>query len=318
MVRTKSKRNRTSFQEEKINAKLRDYDVLANSLLTNLETLMTDKIEEITRLFKMERTRVPKSVLQMKMGDLRYLGVRTFDDLDKLKHESCDGMSSMGSSQLSSHSFGAATRIEKKQSRADEGYLTEDSASSNMNSDVQYSAKARPYGPLASAMKNKRRSKSASSNATPLKQHSSILFGIKSKKTFAGSQSETNRLSRSKFRTPRPDRPQAVSADRGLSMITPKVHPNTPIAMLRHARLGENIYSITGSPVISAVMVEGTANVNIPIVNGMLSIRPTEMDSIDTGLLQSIDPNTIEHLKKLQLNLNKIMQIAEENNFQKH
>ncbi|XP_065092446.1 borealin-like [Ochlerotatus camptorhynchus] len=327
MVRTKStrhgnsKRNRTSFQEEKVNAKLRDYDVLADSLLANLESVMTDKIEELTLMFKTEKNRVPKRVLQMRMGDLRLLGVSTFDDLDKMNNEPCDGMSSMGSSQLSSHSFGAASRGEKKQSRADEGYLTEDSASSNMNSDLQYSTKARPYGPLASAMQNRRRSKSASSNGTPLKQHSSLLFGIKSKKTFGGSQSvctESNRLSRTKFRTPGQCRPQTVSADRGLSMITPKVHPNTPMAMLRHARLGESIYSITGSPVISAIMVEETANVNIPIVNGMLSIRPTAMESIDTGLLQRIDSNTLDHLKKLQLNLNKIMQIAEGNNFQKY
>lgn len=326
MVRTKStrhgntKRNRTSVQEEKVNAKLRDYDVLADSLQTNLETVMTDEIEELERLFKAVKNRVPKRVLQMKMGDLRLLGVSTFDDLDKMQHEpSCDAMSSIGSSQLSSQSFGVAAPVEKKQSRADEGYLTEDSASSNMNSDLQFPAKSRPYGPLASAMKNRRRSKSVSSTATPLKQHSSILFGMKSKKTFAGgSQSQdSDRLSRSKFRTPRPDKPQAMSADRGLSMITPKVQPNTPIAMLRYARLGESIYSITGSPVISAVRAEETANVNIPVVNGMLSIRPTEMDSIDTGLLKSIDSDTLEHLKTLQSNLNKIMQIAEANNFQR-
>lgn len=323
MVRTKStrhgfsKRDRNSYQEEKINAKLRDFDVLADSLLNNLESMMTDKIEELTLMFKTEKNRVPKRVLQMRMGDLRLLGVSTFDDLDKMNHEPCDAMSSMGSSQLSSQSFDIASKGEQKQSRADEGYLTEDSASSNMNADpLQFSAKVRTYGPLASAMKNRRRSKSASSNATPLKLQSSLLFGIKSKKTFGGTDSK--RLSRTKFRTPGPNRLQAVSADRGLSMITPKVHPNTPMAMLRHARLGESIYSITGSPVISAVMVEGTANVNIPIVNGMLSIRPTEMESIDTGLLQRINSDTLEHLKKLQLNLNKIMQVAEGNNFKKN
>lgn len=82
---------------------------------------MTDKIEELTLMFKTEKNRLSKRVLQMRMGDLRLLGVSTFDDLDKLNHEHGDGMSSMGSSQLSSHSFGAASRGEKKQSRADEG-----------------------------------------------------------------------------------------------------------------------------------------------------------------------------------------------------
>ncbi|XP_021707899.1 borealin isoform X2 [Aedes aegypti] len=313
-----SKRNRTSYQEEKVNAKLRDYDILADSLVANLESIFNDKLEELSLAFKMEKTRFPKHVLQMRMGDLRLIGASTFADLDKITLEppACDGMSSLGSSQLSS-SYNTGSKGEKKQSRADE----EDSATSNRNSDLLSSAKGRPYGPLASAMKNRRRSKSVSSNSTPSKHHSSVLFGIKSKKTFGGSQSlfaESNRLSRSKFRTPVPGSrlKQTVSADRGMTMITPKVQPNTPMAIMRHARLGESIYSITGSPVITAAMVEEMANVNIPIQNGILSLRPTEMDSIDTGLVQKIDSDTLEHLKKLQMNLNKIMQMAEGNNFQ--
>nr|XP_029713355.1 borealin-like isoform X1 [Aedes albopictus] len=320
-----SKRNRTSYQEEKVNAKLRDYDILADSLVANLEAIFNDKIEEMSRAFKMEKTRLPKHVLQMRMGDLRLIGASTFADLDKVTVEPpSDTMSSMGSSSQLSHSCNNNTgsKGEKKQSRADEGYLTEDSATSNRNSDLLSSAKARPYGPLASAMKNRRRSKSVSSNSTPSKQQSSLLYSIKSKKTFGGSQSlyaDSNRLSRSKFRTPVPGSrlKQTVSADRGMTLITPKVQPNTPMAMMRHARLGESIYSITGSPVITAAMVEEMANVNIPIQNGILSLRPTEMDSIDTGLVQKIDSDTLEHLKKLQMNLNKIMQMAEGNNFQK-
>lgn len=339
MVRTKSsrngnsKRNRTSFQEEKLNAKLRDYDVLADSMMTSLETVLMDKMEELTRMFKTEKNRMPKRVLQMRMGDLRLLGVGTFADLDRIAVEP-DAMSSMGSSQLSP-TFGT-NKVEKKLSRADEGYLTEDSASAgNANSDLLAVAKSRPYGPLASAMKNRRRSKSVSGNVTTPAKHggqssSSLLFGIKSKRTFAGqttttSQSlfyaESTRLSRSKIRTPGPGPvarlQQTVSADRGMSLITPKVQPNTPMAMLRHARIGESIYSITGSPVITSAMIEETANVNIPVANGMLSIRPTELDCVDTGMLQKIDSETLEHLKKLQMNLNMIMQIAEDRNFQK-
>ncbi|XP_062554714.1 borealin-like [Armigeres subalbatus] len=328
MVRPKTsrngntKRNRTSYQEEKINAKLRDYDILADSLVANLEAIFNDKIEELCRSFKIEKNRLPKHVLQMRMGDLRLLGASTFAELDKIAVDPpCDTVSSLGSSHLSS-SYNVGSKGEKKQSRADEGYLTEDSAASNRNSDLLASAKARPYGPLASAMK-RRRSKSVSANTTPCKQQTSLLYGIKSKKTFGGSQSlyaDNNRLSRSRLRTPGPvgRLQQTVSADRGMTLITPKVQPNTPMAMLRHARLGENIYSITGSPVITAAMVEEMANVNIPIQNGMLSLRPTEMDSIDKGLVQKIGPDTLEHLKKLQMNLNKIMQMAEVNNFQKY
>uniref|UniRef100_A0A1Q3EVK8 Putative cell division cycle-associated protein 8 n=1 Tax=Culex tarsalis TaxID=7177 RepID=A0A1Q3EVK8_CULTA len=330
MVRTKpsrhgnTKRNRTSFQEEKLNAKIRDFDILADGLLSNLESVYSNNLDDLTRMLRGEKNRMPKRILQMKMGDLRLLtGVRTFADLEKLSVEAVDAMSSIGSSQFS-QSFGN-DKPGKKLSKADEGYLTEDSGlGCNPLPDVMMSAtKSRPYGPLASAMKNRRRSKSVSGQATPSKGHASLLLGIKSKKTFGGSQSlfaaDSNRLSRSKFRTPNAaaGRLQTVSTDRGLSLITPKVQPNTPMAILRHARAGESIYSMTGSPVITAAMVEETANVNIPVANGMLSIRPTEMDSIDAGLLQRIDPGTLEHLKKLQMNLNKIMLIAEQRQLQK-
>lgn len=335
MVRTKpsrhgnTKRNRTSFQEEKLNAKIRDFDILADGLLANLESVYSNNLDDITRMLRGEKNRLPKRILQMKMGDLRLLtGVKTCADLEKLSVEAIDAMSSIGSSQFS-QSFGNSNEKtnKKKISKADEGYLTEDSGlGCNPLPDLMMStSKARPYGPLASAMKNRRRSKSVSGQATPSKGHASLLLGIKSKKTFGASQSlfaaaaDNNRHSRSKFRTPNvaAGRLQTVSTDRGLSLITPKVMPNTPMAILRHARAGESIYSMTGSPVITAAMVEETANVNIPVANGMLSIRPTEMDSIDTGLLQRIDPGTLEHLKKLQMNLNKIMQIAEERQRQK-
>lgn len=334
MVRTKSsrhgntKRNRTSFQEEKLNAKIRDFDILADSQLANLESVYNNILDDLTRMLRGEKNRMPKRILQMKMGDLRLLtGVKTFADMEKLSVEAIDAMSSIGSSQFS-QSFGSGNeKTDKKLSKADEGYLTEDSGlGTNPMSEVMMSAsKARPYGPLASAMKNRRRSKSVSGQATPSKGHASLLLGIKSKKTFGASQSilaaaaDNNRHSRPKFRTPSAaaGRLQTVSTDRGLSLITPKVQPNTPMAILRHARAGESIYSMTGSPVITAAMVEETANVNIPVANGMLSIRPTEMDSIDAGLLQRIDPGTLEHLKKLQMNLNKIMQIAEERQLHK-
>ncbi|XP_058464389.1 borealin-like [Malaya genurostris] len=327
MVRTKhsrngnTKRNRTSFQEEKLNAKLRDFDIYANSMFVSLESIMTEELDELSRMFKTEKNRMPKRILQMRMSDLKLMGVQTFADLDKLAVDSCDTLSAMNSNELLHISQNGAQDKGAKLSKSDEGYLTEDSAISSIPSDVLSSAKARPYGPLASAMQNRRRSKSVSNHTTPAKGHSSLLLGIKSKKTFGGSQSlfgDNARHSRPKFRTPcAGNRTQAVSADRGMSLITPKVQPNTPMALMRHARIGECIYSVTGSPVITAAMMEETANVNIPVANGVLSIRPTEMDSFDPGLLQKIDSGTLENLKKLQMNLNKIMQIAEEHNFKK-
>lgn len=101
---------------------------------------------------------------------------------------------------------------------------------------------------------------------------------------------------------------KAASADR--LMITPKVQPNTPMALLRHARTGESVFSVTGSPVITSIAGEKMANVNIPIGDSVLSIRPTEMGNIDPSYISRIDNNTINHLKVLQQNINRIMETA--------
>lgn len=54
---------------------------------------------------------------------------------------------------------------------------------------------------------------------------------------------------RTKQRTPMVGRPKAASVDR-YQMITPKANPNNPFSILRHARIGEAVFSITGSPIV--------------------------------------------------------------------
>lgn len=61
--------------------------------------------------------------------------------------------------------------------------------------------------------------------------------------------------------------------------------------------------------------VEEIANVNIPVPNGVLSIRPTEMSSVDASIINKFDDVTIEQLKRLQQNLNMIMDAAERTHF---
>ena len=57
--------------------------------------------------------------------------------------------------------------------------------------------------------------------------------------------------SRSKYRTPLSNftRQKAASADR-IATIIPKANPSHPFSMLRHARAGEAVFSLTGSPIV--------------------------------------------------------------------
>jgi hypothetical protein len=63
----------------------------------------------------------------------------------------------------------------------------------------------------------------------------------------------SSHASRSKFRTlQKPTATKrALSADR-MYTIVPKVNPTTPISILRHARIGEVAFSLTGSPIAPA------------------------------------------------------------------
>lgn len=115
----------------------------------------------------------------------------------------------------------------------------------------------------------------------------------------------TGRVSRSKYRTPS-GKTKAASADR-MGTITPKVKLGTPISILRYARLGETLVSSSGSPVAGMPSLTDTANIAIPLADGVLSVRPTSMGDFDRNLLHRIDPSTLSQLKKLQDNLNMVI-----------
>lgn len=53
------------------------------------------------------------------------------------------------------------------------------------------------------------------------------------------------------------------------------------------------------------------ANVNIPVKNGVLSLRATDMGAIDSHFISKIDRETIGHLRKLQANLNTLVSYAD-------
>ncbi len=109
-------------------------------------------------------------------------------------------------------------------------------------------------GPLKSHAKPKR-SLSAGGRFGNTPGPRALMSASKSKTPLVKSNSDLQQTlghtSRSKYRTPMKQRPKASSADR-IGTITPKCQPNTPMAILRHARAGETVFSVTGSPVVTA------------------------------------------------------------------
>lgn len=54
------------------------------------------------------------------------------------------------------------------------------------------------------------------------------------------------------------------------------------------------------------------ANLNIPIKDGVFSLRPERLASDCSDILENIDPGTVDQLKMLNTNINKIVSLAEQ------
>lgn len=107
-------------------------------------------------------------------------------------------------------------------------------------------------------------------------------------------------LSGSKYKTP------SNRNIPSMPMVTPKVNPNIPLAVLRRPRQGEFAMSISGSPLmVSSVTYDEMASVSVPLPDGrVLSILPTE--GIAAASL-NLDEETRKQLLKLRSNLTKCL-----------
>ncbi|XP_048000931.1 uncharacterized protein LOC125237790 isoform X1 [Leguminivora glycinivorella] len=98
--------------------------------------------------------------------------------------------------------------------------------------------------------------------------------------------------------------------------ITPKVAPQTPLTLLRHARQGEMLVSMSGSPVmpsIGSMATDGKAHCNFMLKDGtMLSLQPNQLRQSQAFIPFSLmDANVLNQLKTLQDNLAKVVKMGE-------
>jgi len=104
---------------------------------------------------------------------------------------------------------------------------------------------------------------------------------------------------------------KAQSAD-GARADIPK-YTSPPAAFMCLHKLGKLIASVRVTPVVAQALPDTCANVNIPIKNGVLLLRPKKLVNDYTGILEDIEPGTLDHLKKLNtLNLNKIVTLGDQ------
>ncbi|KAH8317411.1 hypothetical protein KR067_008205 [Drosophila pandora] len=312
MPRTKvpknSKRNREVANREE---KLRLYELKLESRLMEIDSLESKYLALVDEHIKKLQGQLQQELRDMKMPE----ALQLFEQLDHFSdYKASDQTQLLASSSTVSNTTGGTGTG----NRNDEGYLTEDSSlgasGSSMLSgpigSMMRSAKAmRTPGPLHSVRARRaRRSRSACGELN-------VLRSAKPAPTPNCSGAATNRLSRSKMRTPMASRTKAFSADR-----TPLAQkqmrsgsPSTPpMAFLRYPKPGEIALSKCGSPMVAQVMPDKFANVNIPIRNGVLSLRPKKLDAdeVEANLLENLDEDTLNQIKTLHENLQMIVNKA--------
>ncbi|XP_052745095.1 borealin isoform X2 [Bicyclus anynana] len=152
-------------------------------------------------------------------------------------------------------------------------------------------------------------------------------------KTTSSSRATTHRRrSRSVYKTPaapahpaHPAYPASVyktpaynkNAPLQYPAITPKVAPNTALALLRQPRQGEMVFSMSGSPLMAStyntMKPNEKAHCNIVLQDGtMLSLQPQQLRPSEHSIPFSLMDNTVlNQLKTLKDNLDKVVKLGE-------
>ncbi|KAM8715720.1 hypothetical protein ACLKA7_002724 [Drosophila subpalustris] len=312
MPRTKitknTKRNRDAAHREELIAK---YEMKVDAVHLALDTMESRYKEMTDRSLNLINSRLQTELRNMNMGDF----LKILCELDHFADfKASDQPSLIASHSICNTTSGAVAVTNSRNDEEDSSMgtaVSSNSASqlSAYNSSVLRSTRAmRTPGPLHSARARRdRRSRSACGTKLGLSTAGSVVASSSS------SASNSHRNSRSKMRTPM--RPKALSADRTTRKTRPSSPGTPPMCFLRWPKPGEVALSKFGSPIVAQVMQDKFANVNIPIRNGVLSLRPKKLGEVQADLLENLDADTLKQIKTLNENLQLIVDTASKAGF---
>ncbi|XP_061397826.1 borealin-like [Musca vetustissima] len=332
MPRTKvsksSKRNREAAVREE---KIREFENTLEGFQNTFDVKVQDYLTSFEHHFTMLLQKTSTALLQMKICDVFEMDLDRFADWDKKMKQRNE--ENMANSTL--------LRSAKVTNPNDEGYLTEDSStsaslgssttnaaylnSSAMRTTTQQlpphqSARLRTPGPLSSARARRpRRSRSACGDygipGSAMKSKPSSHLSINSGHHSSSNSTASDHHSRSKMRTPMASRTKALSADRSAKDANEPQSPPSPPTFLRFPRAGELVLSKCGSPLVANSGPDKIAHVNIPLRGGVISMRPKKIEGLTPDILKEMDPETLQQLKTLHANIDKIVSMADKAGF---
>uniref|UniRef100_A0A1B0G547 Borealin C-terminal domain-containing protein n=1 Tax=Glossina morsitans morsitans TaxID=37546 RepID=A0A1B0G547_GLOMM len=287
MPRTKINKNLKRYRESQIrDEKIREFESTFDGYCADMDNDIEAFMEEWDGELKLLRQRTSTKLLKMKMGDLLKVNLNTLED-----------------APLGEPVHLIPMQSNKSVSFKDEGYLTEDisrpcsldsTASAKSGTVAQQQAKKIFRLPVPS---NSARGRRPRRSRSACDEHSSSI-GMEH-----GARNEM--LSNH-------SRIHSVERKRKICLEGQSV--SSSIVFMRWPKPGEMIVSKYGSPVIAQTLPDRFANVNIPLRDGAMSMRPKKLDAVEADILEDMNPQTLSELRILRDNLEKIVNKADKIN----
>ncbi|XP_076646453.1 borealin-related [Halictus rubicundus] len=286
MPRTKPARKPKEYLQamDETDSLVKDFERQARIRLLKMEAEAKMAIKGLVNIINLTISRLPVEVRQMTLGEILN------SEIDEEK-ENCEEVSSSVDEHLLKPP--AVIRGEKATKRttaaSDDGYVTEGIATSR----ASRTQKPEPQNNMRrtrSSSRSKQR-KLSEINQDPIKKSRKLL----GKELTKADQFKTPATLRSNYNE--------------YNLVTPKIKPNTPLNVLRRPRQGEMVLSMQGSPLlVSAVIQEEFANLNVPLANGnVISLLPK--DGLRMSHIPTLDVETKRQLETLKSHIEKVISI---------
>ncbi|XP_076284907.1 borealin-related [Lasioglossum baleicum] len=282
MPRTKPARKLKENLEatDETDSLVKDFERQAHIRLSKMEAEAKMAIKGLVNFINLTTSRLPLEVRQMTLGELLNPEIHE-------EKENCEEVSSsVDEHLLKPHSVIKGKETTKRITAAsDDGYVTEGIATSRA------SRTQKPV--IQKTRKTRSSSRSKQIKLSEINQETAK----KTKKLLGKGPTKADQ-----FRTPalRPNNTE-------YGLVTPKIKPNTPLNVLRRPRQGEMVLSMQGSPLlVSAVVQENVANVNVPLGNGsIMSLLPK--DGLRMSHIPTLDVETMRQLETLKNHIEKVI-----------
>ena len=284
MPRTKNVRKSKQEQKstEESNLLVTDFERQAHLRILKMEAETKMAIKSLETYVDVTLARLPPEIRHMTLGEI----LSYEDDNQKENHVSSSVDDCF--SPLASATLKGKKNAKRITAASDDGYVTEGVAATRPS---------RASKKIVESTTN-RRTRSTSRNSR-MQLTEINLVTVKKNKRERGKES----MKADTFKTPAYLEPLRHEYD----LVTPKIKPNTALNVLRRPRKGEMVLSMQGSPLlVSAVIQDDTANINVPLRNGnIISLLPN--DELRMSNIPTLDSETMRQLETLKSHIEKVI-----------